>query len=917
MVLRRAWKAGWWCTRQGARLGLWTTWLLLLVVAAGQIYFLSSRRIPVPKPLAQYVERHLATRGLHLSYARGLMDFTGRILLEGVRIASTSAPADPLASVRTLYLQLDVSDLLTGDLTLNEVRIEGLDLHVSAALSPSGVAEIPVGKINLSARPAGRDLELSYFTGYIGDLPVAMHGRFRLPPPSSTDTPADNSLSRLIASWPAHAARLHTFNAWLAAFDSPRIDLRLADGQLHVNARASSVNLAAIPGTTGGTLTGVRAHTTIPITFSPSTPVTLHGSIDILDFPLETTARGLVVQLTSTATLQTATLDAQLASVRWRDIETGPLAVSARQSAPRSFTADLSLALAGGAWRLQADVNDVAPRATLDGFITDPTLAFAGNLIQRDLSSLLDPAQPAPVHVEAVFDPRLKLRQVTGRLHSGSVLVGGAQLDETGTEFTYDGLRVLCDSLVLRQGDSLAHGNYEMDTRTQDFRFLLTGGLRPAGIDPWFKNWWSDFWKTFAFTQSPPVADVDVRGRWGDLTATRVFVRADGAQTGLLGVPFDHVSTRLFLRPHWFDILHFDVIRPDGSAGGALSRSLDLRQNTWTRMEFTVDSTLPLTVISQLFPDESTDLLAPYGFQTPPHLRLAGRVDSPSSPSGKHERIDIDLVSTGPMTYHDFPLSDLAFKALLRDDNIDLPALSVGFAGGLATGNARLRGPAESRRLSFDIALKKSNLGAVTRTLATLQPAPPAPDSEKSAESARLRQERLDRLNLDFTLAAEGRFADFRSFKGSGRADITGSELGQLNLFGPLSSALSGTLINLGSFSLDTVAAPFVLNADRIRFDDLRVTGPSALIQARGDYLLDGGTLDFTAKIHHFDENTSMLGSAFNFVLTPFSKVFEVKLQGTLSKPSWIFSYGPSRLLNTLSGGDKTQPSPAPDSSAP
>ena len=123
MVLRRAWKAGWWCTRQGARLGLWTTWLLLLAVAAGQIYFLSSRRIPVPKPLAQYVERHLATRGLHLSYARGLMDFTGRILLEGVRIASTSAPADPLASVRTLASE--TAALLgfafeTGEIALRE-----------------------------------------------------------------------------------------------------------------------------------------------------------------------------------------------------------------------------------------------------------------------------------------------------------------------------------------------------------------------------------------------------------------------------------------------------------------------------------------------------------------------------------------------------------------------------------------------------------------------------------------------------------------------------------------------------------------------------------------------------------------------------------------------------------------------------
>ncbi len=48
-----------------------------------------------------------------------------------------------------------------------------------------------------------------------------------------------------------------------------------------------------------------------------------------------------------------------------------------------------------------------------------------------------------------------------------------------------------------------------------------------------------------------------------------------------------------------------------------------------------------------------------------------------------------------------------------------------------------------------------------------------------------------------------------------------------------------------------------------------------------------------------------MVGSAVGFVLSPLSKVFEVKLQGSLSSPSWIFAYGPSRLINTITGGEK------------
>jgi hypothetical protein len=117
---------------------------------------------------------------------------------------------------------------------------------------------------------------------------------------------------------------------------------------------------------------------------------------------------------------------------------------------------------------------------------------------------------------------------------------------------------------------------------------------------------------------------------------------------------------------------------------------------------------------------------------------------------------------------------------------------------------------------------------------------------------------------------------------------------------------LSGSFFNLGSFSLNKVDTAFELQGDRLRFDDLRITGPSALIQAKGNYLLRDGSLDFNAKVFPFDENSSVVGNAVGFVLTPFSRALEVKLRGTLNSPSWIFAYGPSRLLNTLIGGDKS-----------
>lgn len=914
MIFRRAWKFSRWCTRQTFRLSLWSTWLVLLAALAGQIHLLSARRVPVPQPLLRVIEERLAARGVRIEFGRSVMNFSGRFILEDVRVGATTI-AEPLATARSVYLQVEPWDLLVGQLTVNEIRVGGLDLHLPPAQSASGADELPAGNLDFLLRPAGKELEVSYLTGYIVGVPVQASGRIRLPGLQAGARP-EITMERVTATYLLIARQAQAAGVRVAAFEAPHLEFQLRLDEIAVNFGASGLNLGAFSASVAtGRATGVQLKTRVSLDDLLTAPAEIDGAISSLELPAEIGVREINFRVRGHAGgavgVEVDSLELQLGALRWRGIEAGPLAVSAHQPSAGLINADLSVELAGSAWRVygQAMPGAGTARVSLDGFLGDATLAFAGERLGRDLARLLDPAHPAPLHATASFGPGWKLSTAAGRLHSGPVLVGGAQLDETGTEFTYDGDRVLCDNLVLRQGESLAHGSYEMDAHTMDFRFLLTGGLQPMGINKWFHPWWTEFWRTFDFSRGLPVANVDVRGRWGDQTATRVFVQAEGDNIGLKGVAFDRVRTRLFLRPQWFDILNFYVLRSGQEAQGVLVRSLDLAKETWSHMEFSVDSTLPLETISTLFKEESAELLAPYHFNNPPHLLLSGRVDSAASPAGKKEAIDITLTSTGALTYHKFPLADLSFEANLRDDVIELPVLAVSFAEGKANGKARLRGPEGARHLSFDIALADANLGAVIQAVSLLQPpATPATEkaTEKATEATRQRQERLDRGRLVFTLIAEGLYADFYSFKGVGRAAITGAELAQLNLFGPLSEALRGTYFNLGSFSLTTVDAPFVLNGADLSFEDLRVTGPSALLQATGSYELRAGALDFKAKIHPFEESSSLVGSAMGFVLSPLSKVFEVKLQGTLSKPSWIFAYGPSRLLNSLTGGEKS-----------
>ncbi|MBW8781003.1 MAG: hypothetical protein JF599_03820 [Verrucomicrobia bacterium] len=913
--LRSLWQAGRWCTRKGCVLALWSLWLVLAAVFATQLCIFISHELTLPAPVRHFIEQRLAEKGVGLAFDRGTLDPSGHILLEEVSLSSAS-DSDVLVTARSVSAKLQPWMLIIGRLELEEVSASGLALHIPPMLSSSGRDETIVSDVDITVRPRGRILDIPHLTGRIAGLSLQADGSLRLPAASLTAAGAPSPVERLVPAYLQTCRQALALSARLAALESPELDvhLELAEDRIAIaraTLRADGLLLPDIKGVSGGRIGAILLNTRIPFGGEFTGPIRVEGSLDSLDLPGLGSARGLrfnVIGLPPRTgqDFLPRRMDLQVASLHWRDLNAGPVSAKLTRQGDTLVNATLSFLFAGSPWEITTSLDpwQGSGHAKLDGRIDDALLKAAGGLAGHDLGALLQPAEPAPLNVSVTLLPGWKPALVEGRLHSGPVRVDGVPLDETGTEFTYENGRVLCDNLVLRQGESLAHGLYQMDTKTMDFRFLLTGGLRPLEISGWFHDWWPHFFNNFDFSKAVPQADVDVSGRWGSLEATRVFVQAEGEHTGLHGVEFDRVNTRIFVRPNWYDIMDFKVVRDSREAKGSFARLTDLEKDTWSSMQFSVESSLPLELITRMFSKEGTDLLAPYHFANAPLLRLIGHVESAAAPGGAHEHIDIGLQSTGAVAYHGFPLSDLAFNARLRDDEVDLPALSVVFAGGKAAGTARVWKQDNARRLSFDATLTGANLGEAIHALSP-------PDASASKEKEKKLTQRLEHGRLNLSLAAEGPYDDFYGFKGAGQAEITGAELGQLNLLGPLSELLRGTIFNFSSFSLDTARARFTVEGPRLRFDQLKVTGPTAALEAKGDYDLRDHQLDFKAWIHPFNESKTLVGNTFSFVLSPFSNVLEVKLEGSLTNPSWRFAYGPTSFLRTITGSEKT-PAPAP-----
>jgi hypothetical protein len=70
-------------------------------------------------------------------------------------------------------------------------------------------------------------------------------------------------------------------------------------------------------------------------------------------------------------------------------------------------------------------------------------------------------------------------------------------------------------------------------------------------------------------------------------------------------------------------------------------------------------------------------------------------------------------------------------------------------------------------------------------------------------------------------------------------------------------------------------------------FPNFKVTGANSDIDAHGSYSLDLHELDIKAKIYPFGQSKLLPEMLVGAVLSPLSDVFEMRLTGSVEKPSW------------------------------
>ncbi len=882
------------CLRCALSFLIWALWSGLALLLLVQVWIACAHELIIPLPLLRMVEHHLSQSGVTVKLVKVILDPSGQLVVRDFTIVLDSFK-EPIVRGSLLHTRIDPWGMLTGDPNAHHLELSGLEILLPAPVSPSGRTEAYVKDLGAVFFFQNRELQIANLTALLGDIVISAHGSVQWDAWRRAHSGTENlTLEAALGQLVEGMRRFASVYPKLNVIQGARVSLELSPSEsrgaiAEVLITAEALRLPApYECVTGPLLLSGR----FPITGESPVMTRLHASLEDLTCAgvtvktLQANLRGMLHPTTFSfdpreAELAAASVEGQGLIIKAPSlrVESGPLPV-------------LHIALAAGVADTVVDASGTVDTDTRSGKLriatspTDGLLDIISSKIGRDLKRYVRFTGQTQLEGDASFTPGGKLQLARGWIEADDFSIQGVQLDHIKGNLLWDGRQFHGTQAVMRQRNNIARGSYWMDTATRDYRFLLTGRMQPTDISDWFTEWWPALWSKFVFPEPVPDADVDITGRWYAPSLSKVFVGADASKVTVSSVSFEKANTQLYILPNFLHALALHAVRPEGEATGWFVRTYNPQADAWRTIDFDVHSTVNIQEGARIFAPMGPELVADYFFANSPTVHGRGHLDGPGAPEGLRHSVEIDIASKGEFQLQGFPLENLNCFVRWNDQHIEINRINAHFAQGTVEGKIAINQREKDQRITFDGFLKDARLADAVRITdayftkkngGQVQPKPAAPP-DKALDS-----------RLDLSLNAEGRYGDPLSMQGAGQAQLSG-ELGQVRLFGLLSQLLRFTTLRF-----TTATTQFTLEGKQIVFPSLRIRGKNSAIEGRGRYSLENRTLDFNAKVWPFEESRNLIQGVIGLVLAPFSNALEVKLEGTLSNPSWSFANNPFR----------------------
>ena len=892
--------------------------MALLATVAGLLIFLLSRDdIPLPDFLLRKIEARLAAAGVEASFSRARIDVHGGVLINDLRLEPKRF-GEPVLEARLVFLNFDELFLAAGMIELSEARAEDITLYCPSMLSPSGERVPLVHVAGVSIERAGRSWKLSGLLVESGPLRVTAHGTVTPPPTAERDRKPirpGELLDVYTRIAPQVARALHP----LVELREPRADITFEvakSGEVTATLQASA---AAWRRAGIGEAQDIRLSTELRYAAGKVAPFDLRVQAARFSHP-----DGIVVE--SPAML--AHWDG-LPDLR-RPVPTTVAARATRLEHPKATLVAPSLTASTGAFphleglltlqlagepleiRVAGDAVRRSGDVEVRGRFGRDWLAEASRIQGRDLTYYAQITDPPDLWARATLAEGGKWTDAEFRALTGPIVARGVALDRARVHGFARPEGVTIDHLEIAKGDQGGLGTYTDTFATREHRLLLRGSMRPREISGWFSGWWDRFWADFTFAGPPPEFDIDVSGNWNIRGSDIVHGRGSARQGTMRGIGYDSIDLRFFIRQDYYDLYQAKVLRPEGEVTGEVQLLFRPPQRDAVRTSFDFESTADLVELAHIFGAGGDALLADYRYTIPPKTRVTGVV---TNEAGDFDtRLDISIESAEEFRYVDFPVSAISTDVKIHNTRVEIPRLLAGYGGG----TLRAQAVADAGILTVQASLDNASYDDATRIFNDFldRRSPPPPEERDPAGLTAQRPGGRLSIGID----AHGPITTFDAYEGVGSLRISEANLGSVRILGLLSDLMGSISPKLGSLRFNETNSSFQVQRDRVFFPDMRITGRTAALETEGTYFVNSKNLDFRARLYPLGESGGAITQLFDFVLGPVSYLLEMRLTGTLRKPSWSLSRMPFAPRPVIDEGIPSTPAPAaatPPSEAP
>ena len=379
----------------------------------------------------------------------------------------------------------------------------------------------------------------------------------------------------------------------------------------------------------------------------------------------------------------------------------------------------------------------------------------------------------------------------------------------------------------------------------------------------------------------PIFLNANGRGRFDDPNSISATGRVALTNFMVRSETFGDLTTALNYTNHALEFL-----KPLAHTGAQMMTADSVTLDFNTRMIYFTNGfgTADPESIARAIGPKTAEVMQPYHFLKPPTARVNGRIPLRDMEGGR-EMADVDMrfdiIKGAPFAWMKFRATNITGTIHWQGQLLEVTNVAAAFYGGGGGGFADFDFRAMHDGADYDFAVNLTNVDLHLLAADLSSPT----NSLEGALAGQLVVTRADTR-------------DWRTWDGFGHATLRDGLIWDEPIFGILSPVLNRFSPGLGSSRATEASAKFTMTNGVIYTGSLEIHTTLAQLQYAGNVDMSGKVdLNATALLLR---NTPVIGSTVSWFLTPFTKLFEYHVTGTLENPKSEPVYVPKFLLMPL-----------------